>query len=85
MADRLSMDSSAALAAGMTYGKYMAMMQGKRRPEPEPEPMKGETECPVCGKLFFKRTHNQKYCCERCKYKNAQVRRKERMQNGKDM
>jgi len=33
--------------------------------------------CPVCGKEFIKKTHNQKYCSVRCQKEKYDIEKKE--------
>lgn len=71
--DRLAADSAAALAAGMSYGKYMAAHykppqpkpEPKPKPKPEPQPSFGRL-CIICGKPFYAYVHNQKCCSPKC-------------------
>lgn len=71
--DKLSRDSTAAIAAGMSYGKYMAMKNTAffvKPPEDEvDEFVKDLRTCPNCGKLFVPRTRkDQKYCDDYCRH-----------------
>ncbi len=61
--DKLSQDASAALAAGMTYGKYMAMKEPMKVAMPKERGIRHI--CEYCGKEFmqYDRLH-RKYCCE---------------------
>ena len=92
-ADRLSQESSAALAAGLSYGKYKALQYeaGKRVPAPvpkkeEPDPrLKYDLVCHACGIAFKSVTRQRKYCCETCaenQYRKFAKARKEAMRNG---
>ena len=72
MANRLTLDAIAAREAGMSYGQWMAMMQGKERPEPElkPDPTpNGARACVICGRLFYSKRRNQICCSKDCSYK----------------
>jgi hypothetical protein len=77
--DRLAADSAAALAAGMSYGKYMAMRYVPKPPTPAPKIKEKPTEpkatkpsgdhykaCIICGKSFYAYVHNQKCCSPKC-------------------
>lgn len=84
MADQLSIDSSAAIKLGMSYGKYIAMMQGKERQMPNPKPKQkpksepqGNRVCVVCGNAFVPKKHNQKCCCYDCSLKMERARMRE--------
>lgn len=83
MADKVSTYASAARAAGLSYGQYMAMMQGKQKPEPKPEPEpepKWNRVCVVCGKKFFG-IRNKICCCGACAYeRNLQKAREREME-----
>ena len=67
MSDKLTLDASAATAAGMSYGKWKVL-------HPETIPEKPKTishprcdirECPTCGKQFQSYT-TRKYCNNEC-------------------
>lgn len=78
MADKVSTYASAARAAGMSYGKYMAMMQGKQKPEPEPERYpSGKKACVVCGKIFYS-TGNRICCSRNCSYERSLEKARQR-------
>lgn len=59
MADQLSINAAEAKTAGLSYGKYMAMMQGAVQTAP-PEP-EGNRVCIICGKKFFAK--GNRICC----------------------
>lgn len=62
--DKLAQDAAKALAAGVSYGKWMAMKQPVVKTEnglPE-----GWKICPQCGKKFKARS-NKKYCDDYCR------------------
>ena len=70
--DRLTILATAAIKAGMSYGKYMAL-HGYNPPiirqEPEPEPDDYEDDnaiCPECGKPFYKTYKCRVYCSFAC-------------------
>lgn len=62
--DKLTRDSSAAIAMGISYGKYMAM-KPPEKPKPVP-PKKGITRtCEYCGCEFTQYDNRERrYCCE---------------------
>lgn len=68
--DKLSQDAAAALAAGMTYGKWKAKQPVKQIEAPavaEEEKPQYRHVCEYCGKEFFIKTNRkQKYCCKDC-------------------
>lgn len=61
--DKLSQEASAALAAGMSYGKWKAMQTPV---EVKSKPKLGATHiCEYCGEKFIQYDHiRRKYCCE---------------------
>lgn len=93
-ADRLSQESSEALAAGVSYGKYKAQQwEADKRQPPAPVPKKEEPDprlkydlvCKVCGKAFKSITSYRKYCSESCadkQYREYQKQRREAARNG---
>lgn len=65
--DRLSKHAAEAKAAGMSYGKYMAIRQ-QQSPAVR-YPLAGvdkKTDCAWCGKPVPKESRRRKYCCEEC-------------------
>ena len=64
--DKLAQDAAAALAAGMTYGKWKAMQSVQEKKEEEPLPP-GRKICPWCNKPFEPPHLQRKYCCDKCK------------------
>lgn len=77
--DRLAADSAAALAAGMSYGKYMALhyKPGHKQPAPKKEP-EGDKVCKICGAPFFAKVYNQLTCSHKCSVENNRLRANER-------
>lgn len=68
--DRLTATAAAALAAGMSYGKYVARygvapVTVSEAPEPD-ETANLIAVCPECGVRFLKPHGNRKYCCREC-------------------
>lgn len=70
--DNLTLCSIAAMQAGMSYGKFMALggyaKVAKRAEEPKPEfPTR---TCMHCGKVFSMegRSHLSKYCSPECQH-----------------
>lgn len=70
--DKLSQDSTKALKAGMSYGKWMAM---KNPVVIVKKPDGVVRSCPHCGVAFRVRHGWQKYCSPECQVK-AKARRK---------
>lgn len=66
--DNLSRCSNEALAAGMTYGKYMALKYEKERPPKmgASPPLPGWKVCPYCGAKFYAAHGKMKYCSAIC-------------------
>ena len=63
--DQLSIDSSNAIKAGMSYGKYMAT---KKPVTITPQPVGYKHTCQCCGKEFVTRyTRVRKYCSDQCR------------------
>ena len=68
--DRLTILATAAIKAGMSYGKYMAL-HGYNPPiirrEPEPDDNEDNNAiCPECGKPFHKTDKRREYCSFDC-------------------
>ena len=77
--DKLAQDASAALKAGMSYGKWKAL-QGYTPIQPK-EHKKSEWDkvCAFCGEDFEANRTNQLYCSKACEKKSCYQRRKERL------
>lgn len=72
--DRLAVNAKAAMDAGMSYGKWMALQYGAKRQQAKeivPKSVSDTRACAWCGKEFRmeNRPANKKYCCDRCKKK----------------
>ena len=80
MADRLSADSTAALAAGMSYGKWKALHPHTEYVAPKIKRNVKQIPCAFCGKLFDA-GRGKKYCDYDCYYqksiKSATARKRE--------
>lgn len=64
--DNLTRDATAAIMAGMSYGKYMATKKPIQVEQQEPEGYRHE--CTQCGNVFYTKTRiKKKYCSEECK------------------
>lgn len=79
--DKLARDSTAAIKAGMSYGKYMAMKEPVVVTPPE---RRGTWRtCPRCGKEFVRYDRiKATYCGVACQ-KSAQAARKYERRKGK--
>lgn len=70
--DRLAVESSMAVAAGMSYGKWKDMQDpAKKVPLPIPD---GWRACEYCGKPF-KRVQAKRFCDVFCQRKSYKKRR----------
>lgn len=74
--DNLSRDSCAALAAGMSYGKYMVMKESGKSPmareenrtnPPETNGQQKRLFCVRCGKPVPDNTRQRLYCGDECR------------------
>lgn len=82
--DRLTQENAAALAAGMSYGKWKARQYVPQAAAKAPT-VAGEEKpqyrhvCEYCGKEFFiKSKRQQKYCCYDCRYEADNKRLREK-------
>lgn len=72
--DKLTKDSTAAIEAGMSYGKYMALKDHMSAPRIHWENYACDIElepnavCQHCGKPYRKTNNRQKYCTALCRY-----------------
>ena len=91
--DRLSQDSTAAQAAGVSYGKYKAQQYEAAQRTPAPAPKKVPTDprlkydlvCHICGRQYKGASKLRKYCSDTCAqtaYIQQKKLREEREQNG---
>lgn len=82
--DNLAKDAAAALAAGMSYGRYMALRYKppvRERPSTKKdtskkEVPKGARVCVICGEVFYTKMPHQLCCSKECSKENG--RRKSR-------
>ena len=63
--DKLAQDVAKADAAGMSYGKWMAMQHDEKRHEPDELPV-GWKICPNCGRRFKSR-QGKRFCDDVCR------------------
>lgn len=79
--DRIAATAAAALAAGMSYGKYVAQFS-PLPPAPQPPELDEfaflKAVCPECGISFYKTNGNQKYCCLDCRSRHSSREAKRR-------
>ena len=73
--DKLTLDAAAALAAGMSYGKWKAMQPTPAKPKPVPVLPDGWKQGPWCN-VHFKANGNQKYCDIQCQKQAQKAREK---------
>lgn len=79
--DRLAMAASAALAAGMSYGKWKALNPNWEPPkEKPPEKIKGYCKC--CGTPIPADSKRFKYCSDECADKRSAELYRERHPKG---
>ncbi len=80
--DKLAKEAAAALAAGMTYGKWKAKQSLQQIEAPavaEEEKPQYRHVCEYCGKEFFVHAERgQKYCSEDCRRDAYNKRARER-------
>ena len=73
--DRLALTAAAALAAGMSYGKYVAQYGVVPADTPDVSELDAFADllavCPECGVSFHKTHGCQKYCCRKCSIRHA--------------
>ena len=87
--DQLDKDSSAAIAANMSYGKYKALQyEAGYRPEPrkKPEGPAPNCQCKQCGVMFYNPyKHKRVFCSDQCHHdyynKRSRDKRKAMQQN----
>ncbi len=70
--DRLTMDSIAAMKAGMSYGKWKALHPHTDVPMVD----EGLPRCKICGKVIIKR-FGKLYCSDICAYEAQKIRARE--------
>lgn len=68
--DSLTLTAEAALAAGMSYGKYVAQYGVAPADTSDVSELDALADlmavCPECGVSFYKTHGSQKYCCREC-------------------
>lgn len=80
--DNLAKDAAAALAAGMSYGKWKALHPKTDAAEPQDEEIPyGWKMCKYCGKYFKSRKPGQRYCDIQCQMAAQRIRDREYKRN----
>lgn len=66
--DKLAQESTMAIAAGMSYGKWKAMQEPVKIPKRDPyadlPPEKKRSTCAWCGKSFIQSRNGKQIYCE---------------------
>lgn len=79
--DKLARDAAAALAAGMSYGRWKAMQPAARIEQKKPAESYVEHTCAYCGCKFIRYDRKvQKYCGYRCKYNATTEAKRDKLQ-----
>lgn len=74
--DQLDIDSTAAIEAGMSYGKYMATKKPVRIEKPKPEGKRFVCKC--CGEVFYRSAnYAYQFCSEGCRDKWQDIKDRE--------
>lgn len=82
--DRLDIESSAAIAAGMSYGKWKAMQTPTVKAPEKPKQCFTRHICEHCGVEFVQfDNRKRKYCGEPCQRAANDKNYKRRCKNGK--
>ena len=77
--DKLARDAMVARAAGMSYGKLMAMRNPVTVNIPVKEPGEGEARCKNCGIIFKKTKFFRVVCSPACRDKHNKDRNRAQM------
>ena len=81
--DNLSMNSNAAIKAGMSYGKWKAMHPStKQLVEAEKKKPKYIKQCSECSSEFGTNRLRQHFCSEECRLKNDAKKSKAKKREG---
>lgn len=76
--DKLSQDAAAALAAGMSYGRWKAMQPVEVKEEKPPKPYYNIKKCAFCGFEFRSDCGRRIYCSDNCREKAYTKRKKQK-------
>lgn len=75
--DQLTADSTNAIKAGLSYGKYIALYGHSKVKQPDPEQVGYKHICQQCGKEFYVPTRRpQKFCSDLCRERSYYAERK---------
>jgi hypothetical protein len=88
--DQLSKDSTAALRANMSYGKWKALQyEAMGRPviaPKEPEGPEPNTVCKFCGKRFYNPfKHYKCFCDDVCRMRYKKTKEREQREQGENL
>ena len=76
--DRLSPRALEASNLGMSYGKYIAMLEQQQKKEEQPKTDEGGRKCILCGRLLPSGKGRRRYCGAECAEKYRQQQAKKR-------
>lgn len=68
--DSITLTSIASEKAGMSYGKYVALFGVVQNQEREIDILVAPQVCQECGRTFFGRARNMKFCSDECRKKS---------------
>ena len=68
--DSITLTSIASEKAGMSYGKYVALFGVVQNQEREIDILVAPQVCQECGRTFYGRARNMKFCSEECRKKS---------------
>ena len=82
--DRLAMDSTAAIKAGMSYGKWKALHPHTEIEVPVRKKSGTRRRCKVCGEEIPLHSKGHLYCGDICAYEAQKARMREFYQRKKE-
>lgn len=68
--DSITLTSIASEKAGMSYGKYVALFGVVTKQGEETDTLVAPKVCQECGRTFFGRARNMKFCSDECRKKS---------------
>ena len=72
--DQLSIDSSNAIKAGLSYGKYIALYGHSKAQAQHQAPVGYKRNCQFCGKDFYIPTRRaQRFCSDKCRERSYYI------------
>ena len=81
--DKLSQDAAAAIAAGMSYGKWKSLQSPVKVEKVEKKIPDGWRVCEYCGKLYKPKTYRpQKYCEPYCGQQAREAKKRKALPTG---